>query len=94
MHVDAALIIEVAALLAALIAIGTAALRVVKWIQQQDKQSRDIERIKKEQYIMIQALVACLEGLRQQGCDGAVTKALSDLRNHLNEQAHDQGQDV
>ena len=35
-------------------------------------------------------ILACLRGLKEQGCDGPVTEALDKLEKHLNMAAHDQ----
>jgi hypothetical protein len=36
-------------------------------------------------------VLACLKGLKEQGCDGPVTEALGKLEAHLNQAAHDGG---
>lgn len=45
---------------------------------------------KKEDTIVIYALRACLDGLKQQGCNGKVTEAIELLDKHINKAAHDQ----
>ena len=47
MYVDADTIIKAAAVLTALIAIGTAVYAVIKWFQKQEKQTADIEALRK-----------------------------------------------
>ena len=49
----------------------------------------EIRRIQEEQCLLVYANLACLKGLKQQGCNGEVTKAISDIEKHLNKQAHD-----
>ena len=72
----------------------------VKWILKQDKQSKDIEALKKhheadmgkvkdELCVISYALLATLDGLKQLNCNGEVTKAYSMLQKHLNKSAHD-----
>lgn len=101
MYVDADAIIKAAAVLGALIALGTAAYAVIKWFQKQEKQSTDIEALRKKQEedtqamqdelcLISYAMLACLDGLKQQGCNGAVTTAHEKLEKHLNQRAHDQ----
>ena len=101
MYVDADTIIKAAAVLTALIAIGTAVYAVIKWLQKQEKQTADIEALRKKQSddmkemqdelcLISYAMLACLDGLKQQGCNGAVTEAHNKLEKHLNQRAHDQ----
>lgn len=101
MYVDADTIIKAAAVLTALIAIGTAVYAVIKWFQKQEKQTADIETLRKKQSddmkemqdelcLISYAMLACLDGLKQQGCNGAVTEAHNKLEKHLNQRAHDQ----
>ena len=53
-------------------------------------QEKEIERMKKEDTLVIYALRACLDGLKQQGCNGKVTEAFNMLDNHINKAAHNQ----
>ena len=59
-----------------------------KWYLKQEKQDKDIQAIKEEQTILTQGVLACLKGLKEQGCDGPVTLAIKQIENHLNKQAH------
>ena len=59
-----------------------------KWILRQNKQDDDIKSIKEEQKVLTTGVLACLKGLKEQGCDGPVTEAISSIENHLNEEAH------
>ena len=47
-----------------------------------------VQEVKAEQYVIIECLKAILDGLHQQGCNGAVTKAIKELDEYLNERAH------
>jgi len=53
---------------------------------------RDIKQtvsdINAEQCIIVKGLIASLDGLHQQGCNGPVSDALVELREHINERAH------
>lgn len=49
----------------------------------------DIRKINEEQCLITYGLLACLKGLQEKGCDGAVTEAISRMEKHLNKQAHD-----
>lgn len=101
MYIDADTIIRAAAVLGALVALGTAAYGVIKWFQKQEKQTADIEALRKKEAedikemqdelcLISYAMLACLDGLKQQGCNGAVTEAHNKLEKHLNQRAHDQ----
>ena len=53
-------------------------------------QEKELERMKKEDTLVIFALRACLDGLKQQGCNGKVTEAFDMLDKHINKAAHNQ----
>jgi hypothetical protein len=101
MYIDSATIITVASVLGALSAIGAVAYKIVKWFQAQEKQTKDIEELKKKEQEDIQeikdemclltyAVLACLKGLKEQGCNGPVTEAIGKLEKHINQKAHGQ----
>lgn len=101
MYIDSSTIITVAGVLGALITIGTVAYKVVKWFQQQDKQTKDIEELRKrdkenlkqlndEMCLLTYAVLACLKGLKEQGCNGPVTEAIGKMEKHINQKAHGQ----
>lgn len=48
----------------------------------------DIHSVREEQALIIYGVLACLKGLREQGCNGPVTKAIEKIEKHLNEEAH------
>ena len=54
----------------------------------QKKQDTDIRAVKEAQTVLTQGVLACLKGLKEQGCDGPVTAAIQQLETHLNKQAH------
>jgi hypothetical protein len=54
----------------------------------QEKQDKDIKSIKEEQSVLVHGVLACLQGLREQGCNGPVTAAIEQIENHINKQAH------
>ena len=83
--------INVTALAATITALGVifgAVFAVYKWFLKQEKQDKDIKSIKEEQSILIEGVLACLMGLKEQGCNGPVTDAISKIETHLNKQAH------
>ena len=90
MYIDAKTLIELAALLTALGVIGSAALWAVKFVDRQKKQDQELTAIRKEQTLICYGVMACLRGLKEQGCDGPVTAALDKLEKHLNQAAHEE----
>ena len=77
-----------AATITALGVVFGAIFAVHKWFLKQEKQDKDIKAIKEEQTILTQGILACLQGLHEQGCNGPVTSAIERIENHLNKQAH------
>ena len=81
-------IITIASVITALGVILGVVLAVHKWYLKNEKQDSDNKAIKEEQTILTKGVLACLKGLKEQGCDGPVTTAISDIEEHLNRQAH------
>lgn len=81
-------LITVAATITALGVIFGAVFAAYKWFLKQEKQDRDIKSIKEEQSVLVHGVLACLMGLKEQGCNGPVTEAIEQLENHINKQAH------
>lgn len=59
-----------------------------KWYLKNEKQDDSIKQIKEEQSVLTRGVLACLKGLKEQGCNGPVTEAITDIEDHLNKQAH------
>ena len=59
-----------------------------KWLMKRDKNDVEIREIKEEQTILTKGVLACLKGLKEQGCDGPVTVAITEIEDHINKQAH------
>ena len=81
-------IIGLAALLGALAAIGKYVRKIAKWIDEQEEQEKDIKKLKEEQCLIVYGTLACLKGLKEQGCNGPVTDAIKKLEKHINVEAH------
>ena len=93
-------IIKAAAVLGATgVLIGTV-VKFVHWMDRQKQQDNDIsalrtlhnadmDAMKQEQSLVVYGLLACLKGLKEQGCNGPVTEAINRLEKHLNEKAHE-----
>ncbi len=82
------IITTVAGVITALGVIFGLVFAIYRWYLKQEKQDKDIKFIKEEQILLTQGVLACLKGLKEQGCDGPVTVAIKQLERHLNEQAH------
>ena len=54
----------------------------------QDTVKAELQSIRDEQVVVCYGLLACLKGLKEQGCNGPVTDALNGLEKHLNKLAH------
>lgn len=90
MYVDVDTIIMVGSLLTAVVVIFSAIFAVYKWYLKQNQQDLEIERVKSEQCLLTYGILACLKGLKEQGCNGPVTEAIDKIEKHINKQAHDQ----
>ena len=93
-------VITFAAFVGAVIAIAAYFSNVVRWVDKQNKQDAEIEKLKQhheddikslkeEQALLIDGVLACLKGLKEQGCNGPVTKAIDKYENYLNKKAHE-----
>ena len=90
MYVDAETIIMAGSLLTAVVVIFSAVFAVYKWYLKQNQQDVEIERVKSEQCLLTYGMLACLKGLKEQGCNDSVTEAIDKIEKHINKQAHDQ----
>lgn len=92
-------IITASAAVAGIITLGTIIFRIYDWYKKRNAQEAELEEIrrthnadvkdiKEEQTLLVYGILACLKGLREQGCNGPVTKAIEKLEKHLNIEAH------
>lgn len=92
--------ITAAAVLGAVMALVSYFTKVVRWVDKQSKQDdeiralrkhheEDVKSIKEEQTLLVEGILACLEGLKEQGCNGPVTKAIEKYKGYLNQKAHE-----
>lgn len=99
MTINSQTIITAAALLAAIVAIMKYYNKVYDLVKHQKSQDEDISAVKKnveaeikdikeEQQLLTYGVLACLKGLSEQGCDGAVTDAINKFEKYLNAKAH------
>ena len=93
-------VITAAAFVGAVIALVTYFSKGVRWVDKQNKQDKTIEQlrkhheddmkiIKEEQAIIVYGVLACLKGLREQGCNGPVKEAIGEIEGYLNKKAHE-----
>lgn len=92
-------IITAAAVLGAAGVLIGAFVKLVHWMDRQKQQDEeikslrethngDMDAMKQEQTLIVYGLLACLKGLKEQGCNGPVTEAISKIEKHLNQKAH------
>lgn len=87
-HITPQTVITAASLCAALIALTGYMFKAHDWVQKQNAQDAQIKALKEEQQLLIYGVLACLKGLKEQGCNGPVTRAIDKIEKHLNEKAH------
>lgn len=51
--------------------------------------AQDMHDINKEQTLLTYGVLACLKGLKEQGCNGPVTEAINKIERYLNQKAHE-----
>lgn len=90
MYIDASTIIKCAAVLTATGTIFGVIFALFRWLQKQKQQDIDIAALKEEQCLLTYGILACLKGLKEQGCNGPVTEAINKIDKHVNQKAHDQ----
>jgi hypothetical protein len=92
-------LITASAVLAAVAAIATWLAKGVRWVDRQkaqdtelkalsERHNHDMESMNKELTLLVYGNLACLKGLKEQGCNGPVTEAINKIEKHLNEKAH------
>ena len=90
MYLSGQEIVEIAKWLSAAGVASGAFFAVFKFLKREKHQQAEIAAIKREQSVMCYGILACLKGLKEQGCNGPVTEALHTLEKHLNQSAHGQ----
>lgn len=88
MYIDSHTLITLAELLGALSVIIGVIKVAVNFIDRQKAQDVDIKEIKEEQTMTTYVLLAVLDGLKQQGCNGEVSIAHDKLSKFINQKAH------
>ena len=90
MTISADTLMMLAELLTALGVIGGVILWCIQFVQRSRRQAEELKSIRKEQTLICYGLLACLNGLKEQGCNGPVTEAMNRIEEHLNQAAHDE----
>ncbi len=73
--------------------------KVFRFFDRQKQQDKDIKALEKrhtddnnliqeELQLLTWGVLACLKGLKEQGCNGPVTEAIKKIEKKLNEKAH------
>lgn len=81
-------IVSIVAVLGAVFALVKYFAKAHDWYNRQADQDKDIAAIKEEQTLLTYGVLACLKGLKEQGCNGPVTEAINKIEKHLNIEAH------
>ena len=90
MYLSGQEIVEIAKWLSAAGVVSGLLFAVFQFLERDKRQKAEIAAIKREQSVMCYGILACLKGLKEQGCNGPVTEALHTLEKHLNQSAHGQ----
>lgn len=92
-------VISFCAMITAVCGIVALLVKLVRWVDHQKSQDREIRALRnrhkddmtalrEELKVICYANLACLDGLKQLGANGNVTKAHDKLDKHLNQNAH------
>lgn len=83
-------VVTAAAIIGAVVAVVSYLRKLFGWFERQERQDEKINSIMEEQTLLTYGTLACLKGLKEQGCNGPVTEAIDKIEKHLNKAAHDQ----
>ena len=83
-------LLTIVAVIGAFVAVVSYLRKLFGWFEKQEMQDKSIKDIQKEQYVLTNGILACLKGLVELGCDGAVKGEIANIEKHLNEKAHGQ----
>ena len=99
MYINGETIAITVSIISLITALVTVSWKLFKWINHQKEQDEKIKQLEErhktdqsgmqeEQTLIIYGLLACLKGLKEQGCNGPVSEAVEKIEKHLNKQAH------
>lgn len=63
--------------------------KIFGWFDKQEMQDTSIKDIQEEQALLTAGILACLKGLVELGCDGAVKEQINKIETHINKKAHE-----
>ena len=86
--INADTLITLASLLAAFTSLGGVIVWWIKFIERDKRQDQELKAIRKEQTLICYGLLACLKGLKEQGCNGPVTEAITNIDEYLLKASH------
>ena len=81
-------VVGAAAIIGAVVAVVNYLRKLFGWFERQEMQDKEIKEIKEEQSLLTYGILACLRGLKEQGCNGPVTEAIDKIEKHMNQKAH------
>ena len=84
-------VVAAAGIIGAFVALVTYLRKLFGWFEKQEMQENEIKEIREEQTLLTYGILACLRGLKEQGCNGPVTEAIAKIEKHINEKAHHGG---
>ena len=90
MYIDQSTIITAASVITAITVIFSVVFAIYRWYLKKNHQDVEIKALKKEQCLLTYGVLACLKGLKEQGCNGPVTEAIDKIEKHVNQAAHEQ----
>lgn len=62
--------------------------RLEKLEETTEKQEFEIKESKEERLILLKGQLACLKGLKEQGCNGSVTTTIATIEDYLIDKSH------
>lgn len=84
-------IITAGAVVGAVSVLVALVVKMVRWVDRQKAQDSELEDVEEELTLLTYGVLACLKGLKEQGCNGPVTETINKIEKHMNKKAHDQG---
>ena len=76
-------ITTLASIVCAIVVMVTYFAKVVRWVDHQKEQDKEITFLKMEQGLMLRGILAALKGLKEKGCNGPVTDMIAEIEQFL-----------
>ena len=84
-----AVVVAIVGVLLNLITIFGFVVKIVRWIDRQKEQDRELESIRHEQSIITVGVLACLKSIIGEKDETEVRSAINLIEDHLNKKAHE-----